>query len=214
MRTTRMLKKGKDRLLTRAAQKHACVATSCRAATVRETRAAQKHACVFATSYRAATVRERPPRRLFQHPARILFAAFSFWVALAGSSRADLQRAMAEPNLEKRSKLALENAAAAYKAMRAAYDKGATEQIAAFAKEVQESVELADTSLKQTGKVPRKSPKYFKAAEMATRDLLRKLESFQQSMSFDDRHLVEAVKHKVQQVHDGLLLGLMEGKRK
>jgi hypothetical protein len=43
-----MLKKDKDRLLTRAAQ---------------------KHTCVFATSYRAATVRERSPRRLFQHPA-------------------------------------------------------------------------------------------------------------------------------------------------
>jgi hypothetical protein len=39
---SRMLKKGKDRLLTRAAQ---------------------KHTCAFATSYRAATVREFPMAR-------------------------------------------------------------------------------------------------------------------------------------------------------
>jgi hypothetical protein len=45
---SRMLTKGKDRLLT-------C--------------AAQKHTCAFAGSYRAATVREPSPRRLFQHPA-------------------------------------------------------------------------------------------------------------------------------------------------
>jgi Cu/Ag efflux protein CusF len=55
-----MLKKGKDRLLTRAAQ---------------------KHTCVFATRYRAATVKERSPRRLFQHPVSDnLLAIFCFLV--------------------------------------------------------------------------------------------------------------------------------------
>jgi len=33
-------------------------------------------------------------------------------------------------------------------------------------------------------------------------------------MSFADRTSVDAVKAKVQQVHDDLLMGLMEGKRK
>ncbi len=145
---------------------------------------------------------------------RYLPVALALLVASAGSSRADLKQAIAEPNLEKRSRLALENAAAAYKAIRAAYDKGETEQVTAAAKELEESVELADTSLRQTGKVPRNSPKYFKAAEISTRDLLRKLESFQQGMSFDDRPLLEQTKKKVQQVHDGLLVALMEGKHK
>jgi len=145
---------------------------------------------------------------------RLFLLILSLFAASADVSRADLKLAQAEPNLEKRSKLALDNAAAAYKAMRAAYDKGEIEPIAAFAKELEESVELADASLKKTGKVARNSPKYFKAAEIATRDLLRKLESFQQGMSFDDRPLLDQAKKKVQQVHDGLLLALMEGKRK
>ena len=33
-------------------------------------------------------------------------------------------------------------------------------------------------------------------------------------MSFNDRPMLEKVKAKVQQVHDDLLVGLMEGKRK
>ena len=57
--------------------------------------------------------------------------------------------------------------------------------------ELEESVELAHTSLNQTGKNPRKSPKYFKQAEIATRDLLRRLDSFQGEMSFDDRPMLD-----------------------
>jgi hypothetical protein len=33
-------------------------------------------------------------------------------------------------------------------------------------------------------------------------------------MSFADRSMLDAVKARVQQVHDDLLVGLMEGKRK
>jgi len=145
---------------------------------------------------------------------RVLPVALALFAVSAGSSPADLKQAIAEPNLEKRSKLALENAAAAYKAIREAYEKGETEQVSAAAKELEESVELANTSLRQTGKVPRNSPKYFKAAEIATRDLVRKLESFQKGLSFDDRPLLEQTKKTVQQVHDGLLVALMEGKHK
>jgi len=134
--------------------------------------------------------------------------------AMAGPARADLKQALAEPNLEKRSKLALDNAEAAYQALRAAYDKGDNQQAAAAAKEIEESVDLAFTSLTDTGKDPRKSPKWFKRAEIETRDLLRRLNGFQQQMNFDDRPLVDAAKARLQQVHDSLLVGLMEGKRK
>jgi hypothetical protein len=137
-------------------------------------------------------------------------------IALVGSAslRADLKRAMAEPNLEKRSQLAMDNAIAAYQAARAAYDKGETGQTEAAIAEIVESVDLADASLRQTGKDPRKSSKWFKKAEMETRDLVRKLESFQQAMGFDDRPMLDKVKARVQQVHDDLLLGIMEGKHK
>jgi hypothetical protein len=66
----------------------------------------------------------------------------------------------------------------------------------------------------QTGKNPRSSPRWFKPAEMATRDLSKKLDTFQQDMDFADRAMLDQVKARVQQVHEELLLGLMEGKRK
>jgi len=133
---------------------------------------------------------------------------------LPASLHADLKRALAEPNLERRSQLAMDNAATAYQAAREAYSKGENEHTAAAVAEVEESVDLAYTSLAKTGKDPRRSPKWFKKAEIETRDLLRKLDSFQQEMNFDERPMLDKVKAKVQQVHDDLLLGLMEGRRK
>lgn len=141
-------------------------------------------------------------------------AALGLCLMLAGPVKGDLKRAQAEPNLEKRSQLAMDNALAAYQAARAAYDKGDNDQAAAAIAEILESVDLAAASLKQTGKDPRKSSKWFKKAEMETRDLSRKLESFQQIMGFAERPMLDKVKARVQQVHDELLLGIMEGKRK
>ena len=135
-------------------------------------------------------------------------------LALAGSARADLKQAMAEQNLEKRSQLALANAASAYKSARASYEKGENDKVAAAVAEVQDSVDLAFKSLTDTGKDPRKSPKWFKKAEIETRDLLKRLDAFDHEMSFSDRPMLEKVKARVQQVHDDLLVGLMEGKRK
>ena len=110
--------------------------------------------------------------------------------------------------------LALDNAAAQYQAARAAYDKGDTDRVAAAVAEIEESVDLAYTSLTATGKDPRRSPKWFKKAEIDTRNLLRKLDAFQQEMGFSERSVLDKLKAKVQQVHDDLLLGLMEGKKK
>ena len=133
---------------------------------------------------------------------------------VSGLLRADLQQAKAEPNLEKRAMLALDNAAAALAKVRDAYAKGDNSRVEAAAREIQESVELAQTSLHETGKNPRKRPKWFKRAEGSTRDLLRRLDAFQQSMDLTDRAMLDAAKAKVQQVHDDLLLGVLEGKEK
>jgi hypothetical protein len=145
---------------------------------------------------------------------RTLWAALAVGLAFTATLPAGLKEVLAEPNLERRSKLALDNAEAAYQAARSAYDAGENGRATEALHEVQESVEVAYASLQGTGKDPRKSPKWFKKAEMETRDLLRRLDSFQQAMSFDDRASVDPVKAKVQQVHDELLMGLMEGKRK
>jgi len=135
-------------------------------------------------------------------------------IVLAGALRADLKRALAESNLEKRSALALENAAAAYQLARTAYERGDEPQVSAAADEIVESVKLAHTSLTATGKDPRKSPKWFKRAEIETRSLLRNLEGLQQRMSFADRSSLDNARAMVQQVHDDLLLGLMQGKKR
>lgn len=145
---------------------------------------------------------------------RVWMGALAVGLALAGSSRADLKQALAESNLEKRSQLALANARSAYKTARDAYDKGDNDRAAAAIQEIIESLDLAYTSLTQTGKDPRRSPKYFKRAEIDTRELMKHLDGFENSMSFNDRPMLEKVKAKAQQVHDDLLLGLMEGKRK
>jgi hypothetical protein len=134
--------------------------------------------------------------------------------ALTGMARADLQQAKAEPNLEKRSKLALDNAQRALTQAREAYAKGDDAQLQARATEIKESVELAQTSLRDTGKNARKSPHWFKHAEIATRDLLRQLQAFQEAMGFADRPVLDPVKTKVQQVHDDLLQEIMDGRRK
>ena len=100
------------------------------------------------------------------------------------------------------------------KATRAAYDQGDTEKVTAGANEIIESVDLASDSLTKTGKNPRSSPKWFKQAEIQTRDLLKRLDTFQRDMSVSDRGVLDKVKSRVQEVHDSLLLGLMEGKHK
>ena len=56
------------------------------------------------------------------------------------------------------------------KRARAAYEKGENDEVAAALAEIQESVDLAYTSLTKTGKDPRRSPKWFKKAEIETRD--------------------------------------------
>lgn len=132
----------------------------------------------------------------------------------AGVIRADLDEARAEPNLEKKSNLALGNAVTALKEAREAYRAGDAQMTAVKIAEVQESVELGYDSLMKTGKDPRKSPKWFKKAEIGTRDLLRSMESFEHEMSFGDRAILDKAKERVEQIHDNLLRGLMEGKRK
>ena len=145
---------------------------------------------------------------------RAIWASVVLGALFAATLPAGIKEVLAEPNLEKRARLALDNAESSYQSARTAYEAGNTTTVAASLHELQESIEVAYASLESTGKDPRKSPKWFKKAEMQTRDLVRRLSSFRDSMSFDDRAVVDPVQAKVQQVHDELLMGLMEGKRK
>ncbi len=141
----------------------------------------------------------------------LLLAALAL-VPATGILHADLKAALNERDLGRRSKLALDNAAACLKTAREAYQHGETAEVAAAAKELEESVDLAWVSLESTGKNPRSSPKWFKQAEISTRDLLKKLETLQHDLGFEDRPVLDQAKARLQKVHDDLLIGLMEGK--
>ena len=142
----------------------------------------------------------------------VLALALTFVGGAAASTELDAVRA--EANLEKRSKLALDNAASALRSAREAYQAGDTATVTAKTDEIGESVDLAYNSLTETGKNPRKSPKWFKHAEMETRELTRRLEDFAQQMNYNDRAILDKIRARIEQVHDELLTGLMEGRKK
>jgi hypothetical protein len=130
-------------------------------------------------------------------------------LGLAAATAADLQLAKHEPNLEKRSRLALANADQAITEAREAYNKPDMKAAEAKLVEVRESVELAQQALAATGKKPGKSPGPYKYAETKTRELLRRIEGLKQQMDASDRALIEPVQNKVQEIHDAWLDGIL-----
>jgi hypothetical protein len=136
-------------------------------------------------------------------------------VLAAAPAWASLDAAKAEPNLEKRAVLALDNAGRALKSAREAYlAQNDMKLVGASLEEVATSVELAYDSLQQTHKDPSKSPKYFKKAEIETRELLRRIDDLGQQMNVDDREVLDKVRASVQKAHESLLEGIMGGKKK
>jgi hypothetical protein len=134
------------------------------------------------------------------------------WILVLGLAL-DLAGLKTEPNLEKRSEMALINANAALDAARDAYKNGDLDITRNSLSEVGEAVDLAYEALSDTGKDPRKD-KFFKRAEMSTRELLRRLEGLGETMSFTDRGLVDSVRARVGEIHDNLLNGVMSKKKK
>jgi hypothetical protein len=125
----------------------------------------------------------------------------------------DLTAVRQEPNLERRSELALDNAANAITGCGQAYKSGDLEKTKAAASEIEESVTLAYESLRDSGKDPRRSPKFFKRAEMTTRQLLRRIDGVIESMSVSDRAILLIVRDRVSDIHDELLNGIMKKKK-
>src|ERR1700689_3660891 len=88
----------------------------------------------------------------------------------------DLAAIKLEPNLERRSERAIENASAAMDSAREAASAGDIAKIKAALEELEDSVDLAYQSLVDSGKSARRNPKFFKKAELKTRELMRRLE--------------------------------------
>ena len=127
---------------------------------------------------------------------------------------ADLAAVKSEPNPEKRSDLAIKNAAQALEDARTAYQAGDIKKTDGDLIEVRDSINLALDSLESSGKQPRKS-KYYKKAELRLSQLLRRISGFRDEMSVEDRKPLDDVAARAQEVHDRLLSEIMsKGKPK
>ncbi len=136
-----------------------------------------------------------------------------FVLIRAAGFASGLEEAKAEPNLEKRSKLALENADAAITEARTQYLGNHYKEALASLDEVRESVELSLTSLNATGKSARRSPKHFKIAEKAIREMLRRLQTLELDFGVEDRPAVSKVEKRLQEIHDELISRIMSRKK-
>ena len=146
-----------------------------------------------------------------QCPSVILIA---FLCLTANLPAADLTSIQQEPNLERRSQLAMDYAGTALDTARTAYQASDLAKTQSALDEVGEAVDLAFDSLQKTGKEARRDPKFFKRTELSTRQLLRRIEGLAESMSFQDRSLVEKLRERVAAIHDDLLQGIMSKKKK
>jgi hypothetical protein len=124
----------------------------------------------------------------------------------------DVASIKTEPNLERRSDLAIENANTAIDNARAAYQAGDTKKTEEQLNEVRESVDLSLESLENSGKKPRNNS-HYKKAELKIGKLLRRLAGFRDEMSVDDRKPLDDVVARLQEVHDRLLSEIMSKKR-
>lgn len=126
--------------------------------------------------------------------------------------RADLADVKNEPNLEKRSEKALENANIAVDEARKAYKSADLAAFGSRLREVEESAELSYQSLQDTGKAARRSPKFFKRAEMKMHALAKRLEALGVEVSFEDRALVEATRKTLSDLEDKIVFEIMTKK--
>jgi hypothetical protein len=133
--------------------------------------------------------------------ALILFLAF-----------ADLGAVKSEPDLNKRSEMALDNANQALDEAKQASLSNNDKALGAALGEVDDSVAVCYESLEQTHSTPRKS-RYYKRAELKMSALLRRLSALRDAVDYESQSKVDSVIKKVSAVHDELL-GEIMSKRK
>ncbi len=125
---------------------------------------------------------------------------------------ADIAAVKSEPDLNRRSELALANADQAIDEARKASQAGDDKALEAALQEVDESVAVCVDALEQTHSAPRKS-KYYKRAEMKMNALLRRLTGLQDRVGYESRDRVTAIIKKLSDAHDELLSEIMSKKK-
>lgn len=124
----------------------------------------------------------------------------------------DIGAVKSEPDLEKRSELALANADRQLDAARKAYESGDQAGMQAAIAELTESVEVCYDALRHTRTEPHNS-KYYKRAELQLKALIRRLTGFRDEVNFESRGEVEAAIKKVSDIHDDIIADIMRRKK-
>jgi hypothetical protein len=124
----------------------------------------------------------------------------------------DIATVKSEPDLERRSELALANADKEIDAAKQAFTDGDEKAEQEALVEVKELVDVSYDALEHSNKAPRRS-KYYKNAELKLRALLRRLNSFRDQVSFEGREAVDSVIKRLSEVHDDLLVEIMSKKK-
>lgn len=124
----------------------------------------------------------------------------------------DITAVKSEPDLEKRSEMALVNADHEIDEARKAYGAGDQKGEQSALDEVTASVTLCYDALEHTHTAPRKS-KYYKRAELKLQELIRRLSGFRDEVTFDSRQSVERVINTVSNIHDQLITDIMSKKK-
>ena len=134
--------------------------------------------------------------------------------ALAMQEASDpLEAARAESNPEKRYALALDVAGEEIGKARQEYEKSLMDKFRNSLIVIEKSVILSDESLQSTGKDPAKSPKHFKRAEKAIRNIVKRLSGLEDSVGLNDRALVAQTREKLQKIQERLVMEIVGGRR-
>lgn len=142
----------------------------------------------------------------------VLAFGFALFVATAFPASPTWAEVEAEADLERQSRLALDYARAQVDAVVKAYLDSRPDDARATLDSIVRAVEVAQAALEETGKHPRKKPKHFKNAEIATRKLVKDLEQAQAELAFEERPDLDPVIAKLEAINRQLLMGIMRPK--
>lgn len=140
---------------------------------------------------------------------RLLVTVILFAAGAVAETPTSLDAVKGEGNPEKRARLATDYARASVKRVAEFYQKGEREEGAALLRDIQEAVDLTQESLVAAGKSAHKNPKHYKRAEIQTRALLGELDDLDRKLGYDERDELQAVRARVEQVNQELLMSIM-----
>jgi phage terminase large subunit len=117
-----------------------------------------------------------------------------------------------EPNPERRARAGVDFAVIAERNAEVSFFRGGAENVVGELNAMTKGLEIARDSLMASKKRPGKNSDLYKYAEGRTRELLKRLEDFEQRVYVEDRSVVAVPKARVREIHDFWLDGIKGGK--